>query len=92
MTEQIPQVDYRQNPSFAGDVEQGQIDRENPYPAPWHPVALPLPPDSVDNPTDGPPMIKGYVQEGLGLDLEISARDQWNEHARDVAGKGYTSW
>jgi hypothetical protein len=89
---QVPQVDYRANPSFVGDVEQGVDSYENPNAAPAVFVALPAPPDSVDNPTDGPPTIPGYVQEGLGLDVPDRVVDSWARTNPDVQGKGYTSW
>jgi hypothetical protein len=87
----VPQVDYRANPSFAGDVAQGVDSYENPNAAPA--VFVPLPglpdPDSyIDNDHPTP----GYVQEGLGLDVERSVQEQWADYNRDAGGKGYTSW
>jgi hypothetical protein len=87
----VPQVDYRANRSFAGDIAQGCDSPETPNPAPAVFVALPGLPDPegyIDN--DHP--IPGYVQEGLGLELAPSVREQLAAYAPDVAGKGYTSW
>jgi hypothetical protein len=91
MDSQVPQVDYRANPSFAGDVEQGCDSPEQPNAAPAVPVALPGLPDPegyIDNDHPTP----GYVQEALGLDVQVTSYDLWRQNNPDLAGKGYTSW
>lgn len=75
-----------------GDVVQGVDSYEEPNAAPAVYVG-PGPNLNDDNAAvDGPPTVPGYVQEGVGLDVEIPARDSWAQLRPDVAGGRHTSW
>lgn len=91
MDPSVPQVDYRANPSFAGDIAQGCDSYEEPNAAPAvsvEPPTLPDPDGYIDNDHPTP----GYVQEGLGLDLAPSIREQAARFTPDVAGQDLRSW